>query len=417
MSALLQAEPLAPLRHRNFRRLATGRLMTYSANMMAPVALAFAVLDLTGSTTDLGYVVGTRSITNVALLLLGGVVADRVSRAMVLQGSALVAACVQAAIAASVLLHFASIPLLVGLSALNGAVAAMSFPASAASTPQTVPQELLRQANAVMRITVNIGTIIGASLGGVLVASLGPGWGLGCNAVLFACAAMFFAGIRIPAATAQSVEHAHPLTELADGWREFWSRSWVWSVVLLCTVVNAVQAGGVQVLGPVIANQTMGRTAWGVALTAQMVGAVAGGLIAARSRIHRMLYLGVALILMAALPLIVLALAPTVALLAFTMFLSGVALEQVTVAWDLSLQENIPPDRLARVYSYDAVGSFLALPIGEIGAGILAQHIGNSATLLGGSAALVAATIATLGNRQVRNLTALHGREDQGLSP
>lgn len=129
---------LAPLRHADFRSLAAGRTMTYFANSMAPIALSFAVLDLTGSMVDLGVVVGARSVANVAVLLFGGVLADRLPKAVVLQGSSLVAALIQAAVL-SILAGFASVPLLVVLSVANGVVAAVGLPAASALIPQTVP--------------------------------------------------------------------------------------------------------------------------------------------------------------------------------------------------------------------------------------------------------------------------------------
>lgn len=395
-----------PLRHRPFRNLAAGRMLVYFANAMAPVALAFAVLDTTGRATDLGIVVGARSLANVALLLVGGVVADRVRRTLVLQGSALAAAGVQAAIAVSVLLEATSIALLVVLSVLNGALAALSLPASASLTPQTVPQELLRPANAVMRMATNIGAIAGSSLAGIVAAVFGPGWGLLGNAVAFLGAAAFFTGVKVseerPAAPAERVR---PLRELAEGWREFTARRWVWIVVAQFMVVNAVVAGGIQVLGPVVADDTFGRGVWGAVLAAQMLGAVAGGVLAARSRIRHALLVGVALVAVESLPLVVLAEAPGALLLSVAMFANGAALEQFGVAWDVSLQENIPADRLARVYSYDALGSFVALPLGEMAAGPVAGHFGVRATLLAGAALVVGVTAAALCSRQVRTLT------------
>ncbi|WP_405606832.1 MFS transporter [Streptomyces sp. NBC_00076] len=400
------ARTWAPLRHRSFRRLAAGRLLVYFANAMAPVALAFAVLDSTGSMTDLGLVVGARSLANVALLLVGGVVADRVRRTLVLQGSALAASAVQAAIAVSVLLDAASIPLLVLLSVLNGALAALSLPASAALTPQTVPAELIRPANAVMRMGTNLGAIAGASLAGIVAAVFGPGWGLAGNAVAFCGAAVCFLGVTVaPVVRAAAGERVRPLRELREGWREFTARRWVWIVVLQFMVVNAVVAGGIQVLGPVVADDTFGRGVWGVVLAAQMAGAVAGGVVAARSRARHALLLGVAVVAVEALPLVVLAEAPGALLLGVAMFLNGVALEQFGVAWDVALQQNIPPDRLARVYSYDALGSFVALPLGEMAVGPLADHLGVRATLLGGAALVVCATAAALCSREVRSLT------------
>ncbi|MFD7906058.1 MFS transporter [Kitasatospora sp. NPDC059747] len=394
-----------PLRHRDFRQLAGGRSLIYFANAMAPVVLGFAVLDLTGSTTDLGFVVGARSLANVALLLLGGVVADRFSRTVILQGSAVGAALVQAVVALTVLLGWTSVPLLVVLGVANGALSALSLPASAALTPQTVPADVLRPANALMRMATNIGMIVGASLGGVVAALIGPGWGLAANALCLFLAAVCFHGVRIEAGHDGPVERSRPLHELREGWREFTAHTWVVAVVLQFTVVNAVVAGGIQVLGLGIADDTFGRGWWGAVLAAQMIGAVAGGFLAARSRTRHALRLGVALVTLEAVPLVVLAEAPHALLLGVAMFLNGVALEQFGVAWDVSLQENIPADRLARVYSYDALGSFIALPVGEMLAGPVANLAGERATLLSGAVLVVLATAAALLSRDLRRLT------------
>lgn len=392
---------LLPLRERPFRLLASGRLLMYFANAMAPIVLAFAVLDLTGSKTDLGIVVGARSVANVVLLLAAGVIADRFPRTVILRGSACAAAAVQGAIAASMLLDFTTIPLLILLSVLNGALSAVSMPASAALTPQTVPARLLRPANALMRMATNLGMIIGAALGGVLVAAVGPGWGLACNAVAFLGATLCYFGLRVPAGNA---ERSHPLRELREGWQEFTSRTWVWVVVAQFMVVNAVVAGGVHVLGPAVADETFGRTGWGIVLAAQMAGAVAGGFVAARSRARHALRIGVAAAALEALPLAVLAETPGVLFLTAAMFVNGVAMEQFGVAWEVSLQENVPEDRLARVYSYDALGSFIALPVGEMAAGPVADRAGVGTTLLVGAALVVAATAAALCSRDVREL-------------
>jgi MFS family permease len=105
-----------------------------------------------------------------------------------------------------------------------------------------------------------------------------------------------------------------------------------------------------------------------------------------------------------ALPMLALGETPYLLPLLFAMFLSGFAIEQFGVAWDVSLQENVPPEKLARVYSYDMLGSFVAMPLGQIAAGPLAEHAGRSATLLGGAALVVGATAVVLLNPQVRRL-------------
>ncbi|MEV6827128.1 MFS transporter [Amycolatopsis sp. NPDC051102] len=394
---------LAPLREAQFRALVTGRTLAYFGNAVAPFALAFAVVDLTGSAVDLGLVVGARSLANVLLVLFGGMLADRLPRSVILQGTETAAALTQATIAASVLGGFASVPLLAGLSLVNGAVSAISLPAAASLTSLTVPGPLLAPANALVRLLSNVGRIAGAGLAGVLVAFAGSGWALGGNALLFLAAELAYRRIRLPRSE-QLPDRRRPFGELAEGWREFRARSWVWIVVLQFMVVNAVNAGALLVIGPLVADDTFGRTGWGLALAVQTAGALLGGIVAARRQPRRMLAIGVALVMVDALPMLALGETPYLLPLLFAMFASGVAIEQFAVAWDVSLQENIPPDKLARVYSYDMLGSFVAMPLGQLAAGPLAEHAGRSATLLGGAALIVGATVIALINPQIRGL-------------
>lgn len=172
-----------------FRHLFAARFLTVLGNGIAPIALAFAVLDIGGSASDLGIVVASRSIFNVLFLLLGGVLADRYSRSRVLVSSSVVAAISQAVVAWSVLDGSATVLSLTLLGAVNGAAAGITLPASSALVPQTVPGKSLREANAFIQLGVYSGTVIGASLGGVLTGAVGPGWGLAIDALGFAAAA------------------------------------------------------------------------------------------------------------------------------------------------------------------------------------------------------------------------------------
>ncbi|WP_236789148.1 MFS transporter [Amycolatopsis sp. GM8] len=345
------------LRHRDFRRLLTGRTFGELGNAVAPVALAFAVLDLTGSAADLGIVVGARSVASVLLVLFGGILADRLPRSVILQGTEVAAALTQAAIAISVLCGFASIPLLVVLSMANGALAAISIPAASSLTPQTVPETQLAQANAYLRVGANLGRFTGAALGGVLVASLGPGWAIAVNASLFLCAATNCACVSRASGTASNTTIATPMS-------------------------SAPRL-------PACREQTADRVCRQdetPSLPAER--AVRG------QRAEHLLRADVHLVDdTEQLPMLAAA------------FVNGVAIELSTVAWDVSLQENIPADRLARVYSYDILGSIVALPAGAIALGPLAARFGTEATLTGGAILITTATVAALLSRDVRTLS------------
>lgn len=375
---------LGPLRSVPFRWMLAARTVLLLGNSAAPIALAFAVLDLTGSAIDLGLVVASRSVANVSVLVLGGVIADRLPRNLVLVGCTSAAAVSQGIVAALVLGGEATIPALIVLSIANGALAGLSLPATSSLVPQTVPPEDLRSANALVRLSMNGAAVVGASIGGLLIAVIGPGFGLAVDAAVFLLAALFFLGIRIAPAHKHAVAPERPRTmiaDLRDGWEEFRSHRWLWPVVVHSAVVNASVVGAVAVLGPLVADQTFGRAAWGVIIASQTIGFIAGGLVALSWRPRRLLFAGVSAVTFTALPLFALAEGAGVWILVVGFFVAGAALEFFGVNWDQAVQQNVAKDKLARVYSYDAVGSFIAIPLGEVFVGPLASEFGTAPVL------------------------------------
>jgi MFS family permease len=391
-----------PWRNPAFRWLVAGRNIDAIGNSIAPVALAFAVLDITDSKTALGLVVGARTLANVLLVLFGGVFADRLPTRLVVVGSAWAAAVTQAVVAALVLTGQARIWLLIVMGVLNGAVSAIALPASSALVPQTVAAQDIQRGNAVLRVGLNSAGLLGVALGAQLVAFAGPGWGIAVDAVSFALSAVAFARIKIqPAAPAVQ---ASVVADLRDGWNEFVKRRWVWVVVVQFAVVNAAAAGVRGVLAPLVADDTFGRHAYGWVLTVFTVGLLAGSLIAVRLQPQRALLFGTAAILLLALPPLALALSTSAVPVAIAYFVSALAFDQFGVAWDVSLQQNVPADKLARVYSYDMLGSLIAVPVGQVVVAPLAGAFGLHATLLGCAAAIVVATVLALADRSVRTL-------------
>ncbi|AVX40420.1 MFS transporter [Yersinia massiliensis] len=380
-------------RYTPFRNLFLARLLTVLGNGIAPIALAFAVLDIGGSATDLGLVVAARSIFNVAFLLIGGVLADRYSRSLVLLSSSTIAALSQAVVAWLVLDGTATVIGLALLGTINGAAAGVALPASSAMVPQTVPKYHLRTANAFIQVGIYAGTVIGASLGGILTSAIGPGWGLAVDALGFAAAAPLYYFIRVNPTLSQE-SNTNILQDLRDGWKEFIAHSWVWSIVAQFTIVNAAFSGVVMILGPIVADASFGRVGWGIIVAAQSIGLIVGSFIALRWRPRRDLFVGVLLVSLCAVPIVLLSVAPSTTVLMGAFFVAGVGFGQFGVVWANSLQTHIPPEKLARVYAYDALGSFIAIPVGELAAGPLAMHYGTSGVLLVSAAAVVIATIA-----------------------
>ena len=395
----------SPLAYSGFRWVTAGQAVNLFGNGIATIALAFAVLDMTGSLGALGLVVGSASVANVVFLLLGGIFADRLRRDRVLTGSVLLSAASQAVAAILVLGHDASVFALAVLSACNGAFAAFARPAYLALAPQTVPVAVRRRANSITRINANTSMVVGASVGGLLIVGAGPGWGLVVDAGTFVLAAVCFLSIRWERPTKRVATTI--LVDLREGWSELVLRPWVWIVAVSFCFVNAASSGVTKVLGPALADDTFGRAAWGLVLAAHTVGLVLGGLIALWLRPRRPLLAGVACALPMTLPPLGLAAQAPALVMVAAMFLSGVGVEQFNVAWATSLQQEIPPDVLGRVYSYDLLLSFVAVPAGQIAIGPVAGEIGVGTTLAICALVIVVGVGAMSSTRGVRRLETL----------
>lgn len=397
-------DSLAPLSFPAFRFLLLGRLADNFANAVASLALVFAVLDLGGSPTQLGLVLACRTVPLILLILFGGVIADRLPRHLVLIVANVVSAGTQALVAVLLLTGTADIWTVAGIEAVNGAAGAFLFPAASGLTPQTVPAAHLQPANALLRLTQNMSFITGAAGGGLLVAAAGPGWAFAVDAALYAASAVLLSRIKLP--RSERVSTGNVLQELREGWTEFSSRTWVWVIVVVFAFVNAAQAAGFSTLGPVVADQTIGRAAWGFVLAALTVGMFVGGLLALRGRWQRPLLVGTACVLFEVPLLLALGLQPTLVLLLTTSFLAGLGMETFTVAWDVSIQSHIPEDKLSRVYAYDWFGSLVFIPIGQTLAGPVAAAVGVRETIAGSGLVVLVAILCALTVPSVRNLRA-----------
>ena len=215
---------LGALQERQFRLLWTGQAVSAFGDGLYPVALAFAVVRLSGSAADLGFVFMAVLIPRVVLVLGGGVFADRLPRQRVMVGADLLRFVMQALTAAFLLSGGDALWVLVVLSVLYGAGDAFFQPAVTGLVPQTVQPEWIQQANALLGLTRSSFFLAGPAVAGALVATAGPGWAFAGDAATFAVSAVFLVQIRVPRTHA---ERRSFLAELRAGWGEVRSRTWV----------------------------------------------------------------------------------------------------------------------------------------------------------------------------------------------
>lgn len=394
-----------------YRWLVLGGAVTRFGNGIAPVALAFGVLDLGGSARDLSIVIAMYALADVITVLFGGVLGDRLPRQFVMVGTAVLAAIVQATAAASLIGGWATIWMLGILGMLNGSLGALNGPSSMAITKQTVTEECLPDAVAFRRTLNNTAQIVAYGVAGVLVAWAGPGWALGVDAATFALGALCYSRIRVPGIA--GVVNASVLSEIRAGVAEVLRHTWLWLLIVQAVAYHLFYGGAQDVLGPIVIGGDFGRAEWGFALAAMMSGFLAGGVVTLVWRPRRPLYVGVWLLgLTVAFPA-AMAFSDSFLVVAICAFAHGFGLEIFSVGWDLSIQQNIPEDKLSRVYAFDMAGSFVARPLGLALTGPVAAHVGLH-TWLGVVAGVMALTIgAALLSPDVRRLE----RRDAGPVP
>jgi MFS family permease len=383
---------LAPLAERPYRLFFSAATISTLGDSVAGIALAFAVLDLTGTPKPLylAIVFAGRQLANGALVLYGGVLSDRLPRNRILVGAAVGQCAAQAATAAVVLSGNAKLALLVVLQVVYGAADAFVIPAETGLVPQTVSDERLQEANALRGMMRNLIFVVGPAIGGVIVVAGSPGIALAIDAASFAGAAFLLARIRIPPRTA-AAEHPHFFRELREGWREFTSRTWLWATVVIFGLGNFFFMFW-PVIGPTVAKEHLGGAgAWARILVANGIGAVAGGALALRYRPKLPLVSCILWPTLVCVQLVTLALHAPTWVIATASFFAGFGMAVHLTLWFTIFQREVPERAQSRVSSYDSLGSLVLTPLGLVAAGLIATGIGasNAAWLAAGAILLL----------------------------
>jgi MFS family permease len=232
--------PLGALQEREFRLFFTGQMVSLLGDAVTPFALAWAVLDLTGSARDLGFVLAAKIAPLVVFLLVGGVFADRLPRRGVMLTADVARMAIQAATAALLLSHTARIWELIVLQAFAGTGTAFFNPASTGLTPMTVSAGRLQEANALRGMSMASMQFAGPALAGILIVTVGPGYALAIDAASFGVSAFYLARLHLPLHVGLPPQSF--ARDLVDGWREFVARTWVWLIVVSVSLGNMMDS-------------------------------------------------------------------------------------------------------------------------------------------------------------------------------
>src|SRR5580693_1925205 len=371
---------MGPLRERNFFLLFVGQSVSSLGNALVPVALAFALLDLTHSAADLGYVLGAEAAAQVALLLAGGVIADRISRRAVMLVSDTVRGAAEAVLGILLITGRPSVWVIGVLAVAQGAAGAAFLPAASGLVPAVVSPANLQQANQLQQVASAAAGIAGPALAGVLVVTSSPGWAILADAASFGVSVALLAAMQLDNVSRPARRHF--LSDLREGWDEFRSHSWLWPMVVAFSLVN-VLVGAYSVLGPVASQRYLGgAAAWATVATIGGVGSVAGGLLAARLRPRHPLRLGVSVAILGSFTPLAFAAGLPVPAIAAVAALAGTGVIVFMSLFNSTMQRQVPEHALSRVTSYTWFGALIAYPLGLAVAGPVASVVAVRTALL-----------------------------------
>jgi MFS family permease len=395
---------MGPLEERPFRLLWIGRTVSEAGDALVPVALAFAVLDLTGSAADLGLVLAALFTSRVVFIVAGGVWSDRLPRQLVMVAADLARALVHILIALAFFADVVEVWYLIVSSAVFGAASAFFGPASTGLVKSIVAPGRLQEANALLGISERVVQIFGPLVAGVLVATAGYGVVFAIDALTFVVSAAFLLAMGLP----RSIPHVERRTFLADvahGFGEVRRRTWLWTAFIAFAFAN-VSIAAFFVLGPLVVQTELGGPrAWGLVLAGWAIGGVVGSAIALRWKPDRPLVAAFLVMLSVSLQLVALVPPVPVPLLMVSAALGLASISLGNVLWETMLQQHVPKDAISRVSALDWSISLVFMPLGYTVAGPLAEAIGVDTTLAIAAGLGAAANLAVLLVPSVRGLS------------
>ncbi|MEK2489259.1 MFS transporter [Kitasatospora purpeofusca] len=409
------------LGERDFRWFFVGYATSLVGSSMAPVAVAFAVLDGGGGGTELGWVMAARILPIVLVMLFGGVVADRLGSRRVMLAADVLRCAVQGVFAVLLLTGHARLWAMVLLVAVWGLGEGVFLPSLGALVPSLVRrEERLPDANTLLGLARSVSTVAGPALAGVITAGYGPGAVLVIDAVTYGVGALALARLSVasPGAKAAAGETATAgetvtageggregsmVADLREGWGAFRSRRWLWVTTVQMGLFNLLVWAPFLVLGPLTAQRELGGArAWGLVMGVYGVGAVLGGLLMLGRRPGRPLAVATVATIGWALPSASLAAGLPLGWTVAAALVAGSGSAVCGSLYESTLQRWVPAEVLARVTAFGGLGAFVLGPLGLAAAGPLADRVGVAAVLAFGAGWQLLAAAAVLAVRAVR---------------
>ncbi|EDY49658.1 MFS transporter [Streptomyces clavuligerus] len=406
-------ERFAVFRSRDFSVFFVGYFTSNLGTSMASVALAFAVLHMGGSPTDLSLVLAARIVPMVLLLLGGGVLGDRLPRRTVMLVADSVRALSQGALAVLFILGPVPLWVVVALAACGGVGEALFLPSFDGLVPQLAPKDRLPEANSWLGMAHSAANVAGPAVAGVLIAVVSAAAVLLVNTLSYLASVVALLMLRI-GDQAPDRGGSSMVAELRSGWRAFSEHTWLWTVTLQFTLFNLLVWAPYLVLGPVSADRDYGGSeAWGLIVATFGVGSLLGGLLLLGRRPSRPLVVTTLVTFVWAAPSAAFAVRAPLWTVCAAALTAGVSSAVFNSLWMTTIQRHVPADSLSRVMSYVTFGAYSVGPIGLALAGPLAEYTSIGLVLAVGVGWQLLANSVVLMIPAVRNLRAPSSESDE----
>jgi len=372
------------------------------------IAIAWLVLQLTGSSLALGSVLVAQAVPRGLLMLVGGALADRLSPRLTMLGSMGLRAVFVAPLAAVVIAGRAQMWEVYAISVVFGIVDAFFMPARTSILPKIVADHELEPGNAVLNVTGQAAVILGPVLGGVIVAAFGTGWAFAADAACFAIGFVFVLWLPAAARAASGAEHPDGgmAGQILAGFRYAWGDIGIRVSLIVIAVVDFAANGALGVGLPTLARGrfSAGAAGFGILLAAWGVGATAGalgsGLVPPPRRFGWLL---VAVCAWIGVGIGVVGILPSLAPAALAMGISGIATGAVNTYGLSCLQRRTDPAMQGRVMSLVMLASMGLTPVAYAASGAIADVNATLLFLLAGGM-ILACGIGAASSRSVRSL-------------
>lgn len=395
------------LKHRSFALLWSGQALSRLGDNVYRVALAWWVLEQTGSATVMGTVFILSYTPMLLFALIGGVTVDRFSR-------------IQVMFVADMLRFF----LLVGVAFLSfggqlklwhvyvasiilGAVEAFFQPAYTAVVPDVIPREAWVSANSLTSLSKQLAKVIGPALSGTILKLGSTSTAFAVNAGSFLVSAICLLPLLKLTFASSRTEESSVIRDLKEGIRAVLGSPWLWITILVASLCNITQGGPYIVGLPFLMKEKLHADAGSLGLVYSMfaVGSVLSTLAISRASHlrHRGVFAYCALIVSGVMTL-ALGLAGSIASAFVISFFLGATISVFTLIWVNLLQDLVPTGLLGRVVSIDNLGSYAFLPLSYGMTGWATDRIGSSMVFIIGGALTALLPALGLTHRAVRQL-------------